>query len=250
MGSYAEEHRTFFYNLKRYGFSLSKEELKQILITVLIIAFVWSFNKWGDVTFNLFEGIKNFFLGAIFAFIGLIFNQIGQRVVAVHYGYDPIYEYGILGLMVALVITFASRGLLVFFLPGAIHLRHLSASRLGEFRYFTNDWEWAKAGFMGPFMNILLAIVLSIFKSHPLVRQLMIINLLFAWYSLIPLPGNLGLYLFYPHIYFWTFAVGIVLAVTLMVFFLNTILTIIFGIMFGVVAMVWHYVKLDDQFKA
>lgn len=250
MGSYAEEHRTFFYNLKRYGFSLSKEEFKQILITVLIIAFVWSFNNWGDVTFNFFEGIKNFFLGALFAFIGLFFNQIGQRVVAVHYGYDPIYEYGILGLMVALVITFASRGLLVFFLPGAIHLRHLSASRLGEFRYFTNDWEWAKVGFMGPFLNILLAIVLSIFKSHPIIRNLMILNLLFAWYSLIPLPGNLGLYLFYPHIYFWTLTVGIVFAVTLMVFFLNPILTIIFGIMFGVFAMVYHYVKIDKQFKA
>ena len=248
MGSYAEEHRTFFYNLKRYGFSLSKEELKQILITVLIIAFVWSFNKWGDQTFNFIEGIKNFALGAIFAFIGLMINQIGQRVVAVHYGYDPNYEYGILGLMVALVITFASRGYLVFFLPGAIHLRHLAASRLGEFRYYTNDWEWAKAGFMGPFLNILLAVILSVFKSHPLVRQLMIINLLFAWYSLIPLPGNLGLYLFYPHIYFWTLTVGIVLAVTLMVFFLNPILTIIFGIMFGVFAMVWHYVKIDDRF--
>jgi hypothetical protein len=77
----------------------------------------------------------------------------------------------------------------------------------------------------------------------------MIINLLFAWYSLIPLPGNLGLYLFYPHIYFWTLTVGIVLAITLMVFFLNPILTIIFGIMFGVFAMVYHYVKIDDQFK-
>jgi len=227
---------------------LSKEELKQIIITVLVIAFVWSFNKWGDVTFDFMEGIKNFFLGAIFAFIGLVFNQIGQRVVAVHYGYDPIYEYGIFGLMIALVITFASRGLLVFFLPGAINIRHLAASRLGEFRYYTNDWEWAKAGFMGPFLNILLAVILSVFKSNPLARQLMILNLLFAWYSLIPLPGNLGLYLFYPHIYLWTFTVGIVLAVTLMVFFLNPILTIIFGIIFGVFAMAWHYIKIDDQF--
>ena len=248
MGSYAEEHRTFFYNLKRYGFSLSREEFRQILITVLIIAFVWSFNKWGDVTFDFMEGIKNFAIGALFALIGLIVNQIGQRIVAVHYGYDPIYEYGILGLMVALVITFASRGYLVFFLPGGINLRHLAASRLGEFRYYTNDWEWAKAGFTGPFFNILLAIILSIFKSNPLVRQLMLMNLLFAWYSLIPLPGNLGLYLFYPHIYVWTMILGIVLAVTLMVFFLNPIITIIFGIIFGVIAMVWHYAKVDQQF--
>ena len=52
----------------------------------MIIAFAYSFNKWGDVTFNVFEGLKNFFLGALFALIGIFFNQIGQRFVAVYYG--------------------------------------------------------------------------------------------------------------------------------------------------------------------
>ena len=249
MGSYAEEYRTFFYNLKRYGLTISKEELKQILITVVIIAFVWSFNKWGDVSFNFFEGIKNLFLGALFAFIALVFNQMGQRIVAVHYGYDPIYEYGILGLMIALVITFASRGYLVFFLPGGVTLRHLAASRLGEFRYYTNDWEWAKAGFQGPFFNILLAAFLSLFKANPLMRQLMLMNILFAIYSLLPLPGNVGLYLFYPHIHFWSFTAGIVLASSAVVFFLNPIFTILIGVLAGIFAIFWHYVKIDDQLK-
>src|SRR3990172_7266858 len=99
MGSFASERRTFFYNLKRYGFTLSNNEIKQIGITVIIIAFIWSFNKWGATTFDFIEGMKNFALGALFAIIALIFNQIGQRVVAVHYGYDPSYEYGMLGLM-------------------------------------------------------------------------------------------------------------------------------------------------------
>jgi hypothetical protein len=243
MGSYASEYRTFFYNLKRYGISLSKDELKQILITVLIIAFVWSFNKWGDQKFDFFVGIKNFSLGVLFALIGLLFNQIGQRMVAVHYGYDPNYEYGVLGLMIALVIAFASRGYLIFFLPGGVNLRHLAASRLGEFRYYTNDWEWAKAGFMGPFFNIILAVVLSFFKENPIARQLMIMNILFAFYSLIPLPANLGLYLFYPHIHFWTFVAGFVAASSAMVFFLNPIITVIVGLLVGVIIMWYHFGK-------
>ena len=104
--------------------------------------------------------------------------------MAVHYGYDPIYEYGMLGLLIGLVVTFASRGYLIFFLPGAINIRHLAASRLGEFRYYTNDWEWAKAGAMGPFLNILFAIALSPFRHNPFVRQLMVMTILFAAYSL------------------------------------------------------------------
>lgn len=243
MGSYSQEYRTFFYNLHRFGFNFSKEEIKQVITTVLIIAFVWSFNKWGTVTFDFMEGIKNFALGAIFSFIALVFNQVGQRMFAVYYGYDPSYEYGILGLMIALVITFASRGYLIFFLPGAINLRHLTASRLGEFRYYTNDWEWAKVGFLGPFMNIFLAAMLSPFKSNPIIMQLMIMNIFFAIYALLPLPGNLGLYLFYPHIYFWSFTVAFVASCSAMIFFLNPIIVLIVGPIIGFIGMFWHYQK-------
>jgi hypothetical protein len=246
-GSYASQYRTFFYNLRRYGFSLSQEEIKQSLITILLIAFVWSFNKWGTDTFNVTEGIKNFLLGAAFAAIGLFFNQVGQRLAAVYYGYDPSYEYGIVGLMFALVITFASKGWLVFFLPGAMNIRHLTASRLGEFRYYTNDWEWAKIGFVGPFMNTLLVVMLGFFKDIPLVRELMIMNVMFAAYALVPIPGNLGLYLFYPHIYFWTFTVGVVAGCCLLAFFLPPFFALISGLLIGVYAMFWHYVKKDGR---
>lgn len=246
MGSYAKQYRTFWYNMKRYGFSLSKKEIKQIVITVLMIAFVWSFGKWGGATFNFVEGIKNFSLGIFYALTGVILNQFGQRILAVYFGYDPSYEYGMLGLMIALVIAFASRGFLIFFFPGAINLRHLTASRLGEFRYYTNDWEWAKVGFMGPFLNIFIVIMLSPFKTNPIIKDLMFMNIMFAIYALIPLPGNLGLYLFYPHIYFWTFTLGIVIVSSLSVFFLPPLLTFSLGLIFGIYAMYYHFVKVDN----
>lgn len=252
MASYASEYRTFFYNLKRYGFSISKDEVKQIIITSLIIAFVWSFNKFGDTPETwLLVGAKNFAIGGLFAFIALAFNQVGQRVVGVYYGYDPIYEYCMVGLMIALVITFASRGFLIFFLPGGVNLRHLSASRLGEFRYYTNDWEWAKAGFMGPLMNIMAAVLVSPLKNVmlfdiPIFRQFMMMNIFFAIYSLIPLPSNLGLYLFYPHIYFWTFAVAFVSSTTALMFFVAPWITIIAGLILGFIGMFYHFQK-DGQ---
>ena len=241
MGSFAAERRTFFYNLKRYGFTLSNNEIKQIGITVVIIAFIWSFNKWGGATFDFIDGMKNFAIGAIFALIALVFNQVGQRVIAVHYGYDPSYEYGILGLMIGLVITFASRGYIVFFFPGIINLRHLAASRLGEFRYYTNDWEWAKACFMGPFFNILLAIAVSPFKDIIILRHFMVINILFAVYSLMPMPGNVGLPLLYPHLHFWFFTVGIVAAASAMVFFLPPLLTLALSFLVGAIMIYYTF---------
>jgi hypothetical protein len=249
MGSFAEENRTFFYNLKRYGLTLSRSEIQQTIISILVIAFVWSFDKWGSDKFDVVMGLQNFLFGALFAAIAMFLNQIGQRFVAVHYGYDPVYEFGILGIMIALIISFASRGLLIFFLPGAINIRHLAASRLGEFRYYTNDWEWAKAGFMGPMLNIIAAIILSLFRANPLMRQLMIMNILFAAYSLIPMPGNLGLYLFYPHIYLWSFTVAFVAAATLMVFFLTPLYTFLLSLGFAVYALYWHYLVKDQNLR-
>ncbi len=243
MGSYAKEHRTFFYNLKRYGFTFSPEEKKQMITTVVLIAFFYSFNKWGTVSFDFLAGIKNLFFGALFATIALAANQVGQRVVAVYYGYDPVYSSGMLGLMIGLVVTFASRGYLFFFFPGVINIRHLTASRLGEFRYYTNDWEWAKAGFMGPFLNILLAVLFSPWKQNPIIFQFMIVNILFAIYSLVPLPGSPGFYIFYPHVHFWTFIVGIVLGCTAVIFFLPPLFTLLIGIIIGIAAMWNHFGK-------
>ncbi|MBT3464053.1 hypothetical protein HN451_03630 [archaeon] len=245
MGSYAKEYRTFWYNMKRYGLSLSKEEIKQVAITVFMIAFVWSFDDWGGEKFSLFTGLFNFASSALFALICILFNQIGQRFVSVYYGYDPVYEYGMMGLMLAIVITFASRGLLIFFLPGGINVRHLTASRLGEFRYYTNDWEWAKVGFMGPFMNMVLAIALSPFKSNPFVSQLMFMSILFAIFAIIPLPQNLGLYLFYPHVHFWTFTVAFVAGTAATVYFLPPVVSLILGFVVGAYMINWHFNKKD-----
>lgn len=248
MVTFAKEYRTFWYNMKRYGMSLSKEEIKQILITAGMIAFVWAFDDWGGDTFNLFAGIFNTLMSALFALICIFFNQIGQRIVAIYYGYDPVYEYGMMGLMLAIVVTFASRGILLFFLPGGINLRHLTASRLGEFRYYTNDWEWAKVGFMGPFMNMLLAIMLSPFKSNFWVSQLMFMSILFAIYAVIPLPQNLGLYLFYPHVHFWTFTVAFVVGSAAVVYFLPPYLSLIVGFIAAAYMMNWHFNKKDNVF--
>ncbi|MEM2139145.1 MAG: hypothetical protein QXM96_03250 [Candidatus Woesearchaeota archaeon] len=248
MGSFAAERETFFYNLNRYGFTLSKEEIKQNLITIFLISFMWSFDKWGTTTFNVLEGLKNLLIAIIFTTIALIFFQIGQRIFAVYYGYDPIYEYCIAGLMIGMIITFASRGKIFFFLPGGINLRHLRATRLGEFRYYTNQWEWAKIGFLGPFLNIFLAVILSFFKQFDLVKELIFINVMFAWLSLIPAPGNSGMYLFYPHIYFWVFIVGFVLSSSILIlavmfFNFQPLLIIIIGLVVGFYAMFTYYKK-------
>lgn len=251
MGSFASEKETYLYNLKRYGLKLSKEEIKQNLITIALISFMWSFDKWGTYTFDFVEGIKNLVICFFFTLIALFLFQLGQRMFAVYYGYDPIYEYCMSGLLIGMIITFASRGKILFFLPGGINLRHLRASRLGEFRYYTNQWEWAKIGFLGPFFNIFFAVILSFFRQYDLVKELIFINVMFAWMAIIPFPGNSGMYLFYPHLYFWVFIVGFVFSSTIVllltIFFnLTPLLILLIGLVSGGILM-FNYYKKDGN---
>ncbi|MBN2423258.1 hypothetical protein JXB41_08605 [Candidatus Woesearchaeota archaeon] len=246
--SYMEYHRNFFYNFKRYGVRLSGKEIKGSIITIIILAFVLSFREWGDKTFNFSTGIMNYAIAIVLVAVALFFNQLGQRIIAVYYGYDPVYEASILGLMISLVICFASRGLFVVIMPGYVVIHMLAASRLGEFRYYTNLWEWAKSLFGAPLANFLVACILSFFaKDNFIITKLMTINIYFAIYSLVPLPNNPGMYMFWYHKYFWGFAVGFILGGIALLLITSPLIALIGSLITGTIALYVYFVVLDKK---
>ena len=127
--------------------------------------------------------------------------------------------------------------------PGVIVLHHLAASRLGEFRYYTNMWEWAKTCFGGPLFNFFAAIIISIIPiDNPLIHKAMIINILFAIYSLVPLPTIFpGGHMFYTMKYFWAFATVFIVSGCVLLLFTNALLAIIVGFLLGVIAMTYYF---------
>ncbi len=245
--SYMEHPRNFFWNLKRYGLKLSADEIKGAVITIIMIAFVLSFREWGGDTFSFVIGIKNFIIAIVLTAVAFTLNQFGQRWIAVYYGYNPEYKMSMFGLMISLVIAFASRGSLIFFTPGYIVIHMLAASRLGEFRYYTNLWEWAKACFGGPFLNFLAAVMLSLtpHAEIAILHKALMINIWFAIFSLIPIPFNPGMYMFFYYRWFWAFAVGMIVFGSILVVFTNGLIALVAGLFIGVATMAWYFLKLD-----
>lgn len=247
--SYMDYTRNFWWNFKKFGISLSEGEIKQSIITVVIIAFVLSFKQWGNPQLNVLQkGIKFLTAGA-FSAIALFFSQLYQRYIAVHYGYDPEYKMSAAGLMISGVIAFASRGALIFFTPGYIIIHHLAASRLGEFRYYTNLWEWSKVCFGGPMMNFLVAAIIALFphKNIPLLHQLFMVNIWFAIFQLMPLPFNPGMYIFFYARWFWAFAVGMIGGGCLLLLFAKPWMALILGSVIGLITMAYYFIKKDKM---
>ena len=256
MGSLAANKKNFFYNLEHFGIKLSQKEIREMIITGLVIGFVTSFNNWGvdgGSEFSALWGIGFFVFSTLSAFFLLIATQIGPRLVAIYYGYDPEYSYSIIGLAIGVIVMFASRGDFSFFLPGLITVKHLAASRLGEFRYYTSDWEWVKAIFLAPFSSLLLACFFSFSRGFfapdtlvfLLLDQLMWISIYFSWFYLIPLVGNVGIILFYPNIHFWLFCVGLVVTCSLLLLlpppFGSPLIALGTGLIMGIVLMVFKF---------
>jgi len=249
--SYMDYTRTFYWNFKKFGLTLSDSEIKQGIITVLIIAFILSFRQWGGETFSWVDGAMNFAIAAVFSAIALVASQLGQRWIAVHYGYNPEYKMSAAGMMISAVIAFASRGTIIFFMPGYTIIHHLAASRLGEFRYYTNLWEWSKVCFGGPLMNFLLAALLSAFP-HPagsLMHRLIIVNIWFAIFQILPLPFNPGMYMFFYYRWFWAFATGMIISGCVLLLVSKIWIAIVAGSLIGLMSMAYLFLKKDNALK-
>lgn len=247
--SYMHYARSFWYNFANYGIKLSGREIRETIISIIIIAFILSFREWGDETFNFVTGITNFGIALVFTAIAMIVNQLGQRIIATYYGYDPEYNYSLIGLMISIVIAFASRGSLILFMPGYVILNQLAASRLGEFRYYVNQWEWAKVCFAGPLFNFMLMFFLSLFhfKEIFLLKKLMLVNMWFAIFSLLPVPYNPGMYMFFAVKYILFFAIGFIIGGSLLIFFTTPVIAIIGSLLIGTATMSWYFFSVDKK---
>ncbi|MBU0758546.1 MAG: hypothetical protein KKF44_10850 [Nanoarchaeota archaeon] len=246
--SYMQYYRNFFYNFRKYGMTLSAKEIKSSIATILFMAFVLSFRQWGDETFNFMIGLVNFLKAALICAVCIFVNQLGQRLIGVYYGYNPEFEISTLGIMISLVVCFASRGLLVVLAPGYIVIHMLAASRLGEFRYYTNLWEWAKTCFGGPLFNFVLACLLSFIPGEiPFVKQMIWINIMFALWSLAPIPTFPGMYMFWHRQFFWAFGVGFVVGGAILLYVLNGIVALVGAGIFGGIAMYYMFVVSDNK---
>ncbi len=248
--SYMEWNRNYYYNLLRYGLKLSPAEIKGSLATIGISAFVFSFRQWGGDTFDFFAGITNFLIAAVAAAIALFLFQLGQRLIAIYYGYDPEYESSSIGLMLSMIIAFASRGYLIVVMPGYVVINMLAASRLGEFRYYTNLWEWAKSLVGGPLFNFLAACLFTAIPiQHPICERIINMNILFAVFSLVPMPNNPGMFIFWYHKYFWGFSVGFILGGVALLKLLGPFYALIGCGLTGLVGIFYYFISTDQMLE-
>lgn len=179
----------------------NKHELSGILVAILATAFIFSFRDWGAETFNLYEGLTNLAAVLVIAAITVFFRLSCQKIYGLSEGYKAEFKVWWTGIIITLVVAFISLGKLPLLLAGTMVSSFMVKLRLGEFRYGFSYLTNGVIAFWGILGNLILALMFAIglyfFPESYFFAKGLIINVIMAWCSILPLPQLDGLSIYF-----------------------------------------------------
>ena len=222
----------------RQFFRFSKQELYGIIGGILITGFIFSFRLWGGETFDWAVGLRNFLLTTLAAAISFFGHISCQKLYALSAGYIAEFKTWWAGLLIALVLAFVSVGHLTLVLAGTVSLVFMVKQRLGQFRYGYSVEERAITGLWGILGSLIFAALFRIgnlfWPEAVFFERGLMISLIFAICSVLPLPWLEGLNIFFGSRGIYWVSVVVVLGATLLLLW-GGVWGLVFGIVMGLV---------------
>lgn len=237
--------------LKRY-YKFTPSELRGLIIAILIIAFIISFSEWGaGDQISISIGLFNFFNAILIVALSFLVHISIQRIWSLITGYRLEWKMWGFGLLLGLVIVFLTNGKFWLILPGGFIVHHLAGHRLGWFRYDINWWALAVISVMGPFSGILLAIIFKAVSGmviNSLIQKLIIFNIVYALYSMLPISPLDGSRILYGSRLLYVFSsAGIVAAAVLLTLEINVWIAVISSIFIGILLWILYYIFFESK---
>jgi Zn-dependent protease len=147
--------------------------------------------------------------------------------------------------------VFLTNGKFWLILPGGFIVHHLAGHRLGWFRYDINWWAVGLIAVMGPLASIIIAILfkaLSAAAVNSLIQKLIMFNIAYALYSLLPIPPLDGSKTFYGSRMLYAFSTtGIVAAAILLTLNISVGIAVIASFLIGIVLWVLYYIFFESK---
>ncbi len=212
-------------NLTSFIKSFSRDELRDIILSVLVLGFLFSLSNFTATRF----------LFSIFI-VGLAFvlHELGHRYMALDKGFEARYVAWPTGLMLSLVFGIISGGRFIFAAPGAVVIGR-KISHKYKYPRITRE-DYGRIALAGPFMNIVLAFILSLFvKYNPLIMYGVYINLFLAIFNLLPIPPLDG-----SKVFFWSRAVWLMTFIFLLLAFIffETVASFLYSIYLLIISII------------
>lgn len=155
----------------------SRNEIKDLIISVLALALIFSSFDIGLLPVTLFIVVMVFFS-----------HEMSHKFLAQHYGLAAEYKMWTWGILLGLIISILPGGF-VFVAPGAVYVSNKKEFAFQVSRVTRNQYGWIN--FIGPLINIIVGIAmvaLNFFIPFALFTLTARISLFLALFNLIPIP--------------------------------------------------------------
>jgi hypothetical protein len=236
--------------IKKY-YKFTKHEIKGMIISILILAFVISFRDWGATSFNPFVGTFNLFNSILIVTLSFLVHDTGQRLLGLIIGYKIEYKMFTYGLAAALIIAFATNGRFWLLVPGSFLIHHMPGHRLGYFRYGINYFGQAMVAFAGPLFTLILIIILKILNvAAPsiLIEKAILFNVIYLITSMIPIPPLDGSRIYWGSRMLYMFVTPAIIAATiLLIVDIPVFFSLLLSLLIGISLWIVYYMSFERK---
>jgi len=211
---------SYEYHFKRY-FSFDATERRGFVITTIILSVIMFlfFAKfyWQDIELNAANIFSRMItMIVLVAIILFVFIAI-TKIIAIRKRYTAKYKSWFEGLLIGFVLSFITNSYLPIFFPGYIETKTIDRLRRGVVLPGENKTDIFFILATAPLACIFLSIIFQMFYISTGVyffQYGMIISALFSFFSLLPTPKNIGIYMFYTKkdYYFFLFSFSLAFA--------------------------------------
>jgi hypothetical protein len=199
---------------------IKKTEIKALIISAMILGFVFSFREWGTDKFDLTSGILNWIESLILVLIVLIIHELAHKIVAKTKDASTEYKiwsikkfffgkkwkfpqkfFGLkinalsLGIIAPIFISLFSNGKVIFATTETTKISYNSIERTGRKFTHLTEFESAIIALAGPLASMFIALLTSL--SLPGATKFITINYLIALYAMVPLNSLDGAKIFF-----------------------------------------------------
>ena len=192
----------------------SMDEVKAIGISGIILGFVFAFGSWS---------IFNFVTAVLIVIASIAFHVLAQKIVGVKLGAAVEYKLWWYGLLASVILVFITNGRFWWLIiPGGFTASIIAKYRVGKYRFGLNYRVLGTIGLTGPIASIIFA---SIFQNINLYtplniaifQKIFIWNLVYAIWSVLPIPPLDGHNTFFAGRLTYVFTAGIIIVYSLLI---------------------------------
>lgn len=236
--------------IKKY-YKFTRSELIGFIITIVVLSFIISFREWGTTEFNLLAGLFNWFNATLIVTLVFIIYNFAQRLAGWSVGFNTEYKMWATGLLIGLIVAFASKGKIWLLLPGGILIHHLAGHRLGHFRYDINFFQQGMIAVAGTLSLITIAAIFKIINvniHNLLLNKLIIFCVVMAIYDILPIPPLSGSKLFFGSRLTYIFmASTIIITGILLLLDINVLMAVFGSIALGIICWFLYYIFFEHK---